>query len=131
MSLPLLPLIIEAAPLILGVLGLGISLKSLRNRLVAEDALVKEIENNKEDIEKEYVQYLQAKTDEERLVELDEIHHRIKILVEHMSKENSNLIASALFQSSVKGRNSYLKKLLNDAKITMVETANKQKQPDV
>jgi hypothetical protein len=130
MSLPLLPIIIEAVPLILGALSVGVGFKSLRSRFTAEDTLVKEIESNKKEIEKEYVKYLKAETSEEKLVELDEIRRKIKILLEHTGKENSSLIIPALLQSSVKGRNSYLKKLLSEAHISGVETANKQKQPD-
>jgi hypothetical protein len=130
MSFPFLPVIIEAVPLVLGALGLGFSFKSLRRRLIAEDTLVKEIENNKEDIEREYAQYLKAGTEEEKLAELEDIRQKINALTERMSKENSNLIASALFQASTKGRDSYLKKLLHEAHIDSAEIANKQKQTD-
>lgn len=130
MSFPFLPIIIEAVPLILGALSVGVGFKSLRSRFLAEDTLVKEIENNKIDIEKEYAKYLKAETDEEKLVELDEIRRKIQLLLEHTGEKNSSLITSALLQSSAKGRNSYLKKLLSEAHISGIESANKKKQSD-
>lgn len=131
MSFPLLPLVIEVAPLILGTLSVGVGLKSLWSRFLAEDTLVTEIENHKTDLEKEYSNYLKAKTPEEKQAELDAIRKKIEILLENIGKHNISLIAPALSQPSAKGRNSYLKKLLSEAHISGLEITNKKNQADV
>ena len=91
--------------------------------------MVKEIESHKEEFEKEYLKYRLAKSSEERELELDEIRDRIKDLLEKTGRENTKLLSAALFQSSLKGRNSYLKKLLSEAHV-IEKAVNKKNQAD-